>query len=401
MRDSKQTAATVKPGWGQSRCCARIRPIVCIGIFRAELEPRMKMALVRSLPGGMIGSSSEETPLQTSPMEECPMSSRWPLPVLWLVLTSLARADGPQDNLLDRVGPIPPKGIALAEADRSELQAGVDALGKEIDASAKRASRASLSYCRSCRTCRSITTPSATRWPTTSSSSPGKSRSPRTLLEQGLERARQLREGKAPWNTATGLVVRGYVSKIDGSVQPYGLVVPASYQPDTPASVPARYLVPRPRRDAERGRTSSTAGRRRPASSRRPTPSCCIPTAATATPTSSPARSTCSRRSSDVKKQYPIDEDRLVMRGFSMGGAACWQFAVHYPGMWAAARPGPASPRRADFLKVFQNEKLAADLVRAEALAPVRLHRLRRRTCSTARPWPTAARATGRSRPPT
>ena len=47
-----------------------------------------------------------------------------------------------------------------------------------------------------------------------------------------------------------------------------------------------------------------------------------------------------------VKKHYPIDEDRLVMRGFSMGGAACWQFAVHYPSMWAAAAPGPASPRR-------------------------------------------------------
>ena len=54
------------------------------------------------------------------------------------------------------------------------------------------------------------------------------------LLEQGLARAEQLRDGKAPWNTATGLVVRGYVSRIDGSVQPYGLVVPASYQPNTP-----------------------------------------------------------------------------------------------------------------------------------------------------------------------
>ena len=42
-----------------------------------------------------------------------------------------------------------------------------------------------------------------------------------------MERASQLRDGKAPWTTATGLVVRGYVSKIDGSVQPYGLVVPA------------------------------------------------------------------------------------------------------------------------------------------------------------------------------
>src|SRR5438128_270908 len=53
----------------------------------------------------------------------------------------------------------------------------------------------------------------------------------RNLLKQGLERANALRDAKAPWNTATSLVVRGYVSKIDGSVQPYGLVVPASYEP--------------------------------------------------------------------------------------------------------------------------------------------------------------------------
>ena len=57
-----------------------------------------------------------------------------------------------------------------------------------------------------------------------------------------------------------------------------------------------------------------------------------------------------------IKKHYPIDDDRLVMRGFSMGGAACWQFAVHYPSMWAAAAPGAGFSETADFLKVFQNE---------------------------------------------
>src|SRR5207247_11203035 len=56
---------------------------------------------------------------------------------------------------------------------------------------------------------------------------------PKALLRQGLERAAPLRDGQAPWTTATGLVVRGYVSKLDGSVQPYGLVVPPSYQPPT------------------------------------------------------------------------------------------------------------------------------------------------------------------------
>src|SRR5205085_11464723 len=52
----------------------------------------------------------------------------------------------------------------------------------------------------------------------------------RTLLKQGIERAKQLRDGKPGWLFATGLVVRGYVSKIDGSIQPYGLVVPATFR---------------------------------------------------------------------------------------------------------------------------------------------------------------------------
>src|SRR6185295_16374125 len=43
----------------------------------------------------------------------------------------------------------------------------------------------------------------------------------RTLLAQGEERAAQLAQGRSPWTTATGLVVRGYVSKIDKSIQPY------------------------------------------------------------------------------------------------------------------------------------------------------------------------------------
>src|SRR5258708_31511815 len=40
-----------------------------------------------------------------------------------------------------------------------------------------------------------------------------------------------------------------------------------------------------------------------------------------------------------------------------MGGAACWQFATHYAGWWAAAAPGAGFSETADFLKVFQNER--------------------------------------------
>ena len=44
------------------------------------------------------------------------------------------RADGPADNVPEKVRRVPPPGIAISETDRAELRAGVAELGKEIDA---------------------------------------------------------------------------------------------------------------------------------------------------------------------------------------------------------------------------------------------------------------------------
>jgi len=41
-----------------------------------------------------------------------------------------------------------------------------------------------------------------------------------------------------------------------------------------------------------------------------------------------------------VRKHYPIDQNRISVRGFSMGGAAAWHLAVHHASVWAAASPG-------------------------------------------------------------
>ena len=49
------------------------------------------------------------------------------------------------------------------------------------------------------------------------------------LIEDGLARAAHLLNGRAPWASKQGLVVRGYRSRIDDSIQPYGLVVPENW----------------------------------------------------------------------------------------------------------------------------------------------------------------------------
>ena len=47
-------------------------------------------------------------------------------------------------------------------------------------------------------------------------------------------RALELEAGTSSWTKKTGNVVRGFVSRIDGSVQPYGLTIPASYDGKRP-----------------------------------------------------------------------------------------------------------------------------------------------------------------------
>ncbi len=42
----------------------------------------------------------------------------------------------------------------------------------------------------------------------------------------------------------------------------------------------------------------------------------------------------------DVKRRYRIDEDRITLHGFSMGGAGAWHLGVHYPHLWASVGAG-------------------------------------------------------------
>ncbi|MSO29636.1 MAG: hypothetical protein EXQ48_01650 [Acidobacteria bacterium] len=53
-------------------------------------------------------------------------------------------------------------------------------------------------------------------------------------LDTGIGRAIELENGTSSWTRKTGHVVRGFVSRIDGSVQPYGLTIPAAYDGKTP-----------------------------------------------------------------------------------------------------------------------------------------------------------------------
>jgi poly(3-hydroxybutyrate) depolymerase len=155
-------------------------------------------------------------------------------------------------------------------------------------------------------------------------------------LSQGLARAQLLKQGQSPWTTQKGQVVRGYRSALDGSVQPVRVTVPDDY--DGVRSVPldvamhgrftklyevetltswegaeVDYLPGTLQIDLF-GRGKNTYHW--------------------------PGEADVFEAMAFVRRAYKIDEQRMTLRGFSMGGAGVWHVSLHFPDLWAAVEVG-------------------------------------------------------------
>jgi pimeloyl-ACP methyl ester carboxylesterase len=285
--------------------------------------------------------------------------------VLLLTAATLpALADGPQDNIPEKVRRIPPPGIKLSAEDRQELSTDVQKLGSRIEAlRAKFKDKpAQLELLPDIEIFYN-----AVRYALAHDEffKSGEVEVARKLLKEGNKRATTIyatsvgsKSPPAPWTKQTGLVVRGYVSRIDGSVQPYGLVVPKSWQPGGPF---------RHRLDIwyhGRGETLSEVNflndrMNSPGQFTPPDAFVLHPYGRYSNANHFAGEIDTFEALGHVRKHYPIDDNRLVVRGFSMGGAACWNFAVHYSGLWAAAAPGAGFSETPEFLRVFQKETLS------------------------------------------
>ncbi len=177
----------------------------------------------------------------------------------------------------------------------------------------------------------------------------------RALLKQGMERAKQLQAGQAPWLNATGLVVRGYVSKIDGSVQPYGLVVPASFA--AKPHQPYRLDVWLHGRDNQLTELKFISDRLRSYGDFTPAQTFVLhPYGRYCNAFKFAGEVDVFEALEHVRKSYPIDGRRLGVRGFSMGGAGCWHLAAHHAGVWAAAAPGAGFAETSEYIKALAKD---------------------------------------------
>ncbi|MSV29242.1 MAG: hypothetical protein EXQ52_10975, partial [Bryobacterales bacterium] len=242
--------------------------------------------------------------------------------------------------------PVPPPGVPVSAKDRTDLETGLAQLRKSLDGlrGVKLLPDVQIYY-------------DAVRYALEYNEffKPEDIAHGKELLRQGQDRADALARGQAPWSHATGLIVRGYVSKIDRSVQPYGLVVPTTYSP----ALPNKWRL-----DAwfhGRGETLSEVSflydrQRQPGEFTPPNAFVLHLYGRYCNANKLAGEVDLFEALDAVKRQYDIDPNRILVRGFSMGGAAAWQFGAHFAGEWAAAAPGAGFSETADFLKVFQKE---------------------------------------------
>lgn len=151
-------------------------------------------------------------------------------------------------------------------------------------------------------------------------------------LDHGLARAA---DASFSWESRKGRIVRGYRSKVDGSVQPYGLIIPDSYD----GSKPVRLDLVLHGRGNELTEVSFIAAHE----GDKPVTQDYITLDVFGRGNNAyrwAGETDVFEALDSVKARYKIDEKKIVLRGFSMGGAGAWHIGLHYPDKWAAVEAG-------------------------------------------------------------
>ncbi|MBL8822921.1 MAG: prolyl oligopeptidase family serine peptidase [Planctomycetia bacterium] len=267
-----------------------------------------------------------------------------------LPLVTITSYGSLQDKQADNFRRLPPAGIKISDADRAELTKDVAALEQEI----KDARKELQGQPRLLDLFPDVMIfHKAVDWALKYDEfyEAREVNAARELLKAGRERLAQIKSRKPEYISECGLVVRGYLSKIDSSVQPYGLAIPESYTPKTLSKY--RLDVWLHGRGEKLTELAFIDQRSRQPGEFTPQDAFVLhPYGRYCNAFKFAGEVDVFEALEHCKKHYRIDEKRLVVRGFSMGGAGCWHLAVHHPDKWCTAAPGAGFAETAEFANI-------------------------------------------------
>jgi pimeloyl-ACP methyl ester carboxylesterase len=156
-------------------------------------------------------------------------------------------------------------------------------------------------------------------------------------LKLAGQRLDALVQEQRPWTTDRGLVVRGFRSRLDDSPQPYGLVIPKELDLARPSPL---YVWLHGRGDMALDLQFIHARMTSPGQIRPAGAIVLHPFGRYCNGFKSAGEVDVFEAIEAVARAYRIDRDRIVLCGFSMGGAGVWHLGAHFPDRWAAMSPG-------------------------------------------------------------
>ncbi|MES2789841.1 MAG: prolyl oligopeptidase family serine peptidase, partial [Planctomycetota bacterium] len=160
-------------------------------------------------------------------------------------------------------------------------------------------------------------------------------------LARGQERVAAVANQQAAWPTKQGKLALAYTSAVDGSVQPYGLIVPKNYDAEKPirldvvlhgSSKPIGLSELRFVSRFDTGDAADTTAPDQPFIELHPLGRVenCYRWAGEAD---------VFEAIEDVCRRYKIDRDRIVLRGMSMGASGTWHLGLKHPDRFVALGP--------------------------------------------------------------
>lgn len=188
------------------------------------------------------------------------------------------------------------------------------------------------------------------------------------VLDQGLQRAADAAQGKAPWREPAGKTASfGYRSIVDGSVQPYAVTYPLDYGKDPKKKwrldvvlhgrdstiCEVKFLYQHNGKAAAKdqdyvqieiyGRGNNAyrwAGER---------------DVLEAIADFIRRENELGEKNSKMPNRERIDHSRIILRGFSMGGAGTWHIGLHHPDLFCAIGPGAGFTTTHGYIKGLPN----------------------------------------------
>jgi predicted esterase len=234
--------------------------------------------------------------------------------------------------------PVPPPGVALSEADRTRLSSTLAELEKRLAAATSplkadveiftKAVRYALAYDEFWDAAKD---PAKADW----------------ALSQAKERLDQL--AQAPWSKQTGPVVRGFVSQIDGAVQPYGLVIPEKLDLGKPVPLYI-WLHGRGEKSTDLYFLNEHA---HGVDQVHPDDAIVVhPLGRQCVGFQGAGEQDVLEAVADVSAHYKIDPERIVLMGFSMGGGGSKHLGAHYTDRFCCIHTGAGYSETAQFCHV-------------------------------------------------